>query len=380
MGPLGKGLGRGMRRGGRGRSGAVLLGLLAAGLAAGCGFQEPALQPITRETLGRVEIPPIQHRTAAMDVMVVDPTTQTLYVADATDPATQGIDVVDLSTSPGRYLKTIRTGDSFPNGLVIAPDVKRLYTGNDDSTVRVVDLDPASPTYQTIIASVSTGGRLAADLIDYDPRDHKVYVANPDDGYLTAIDSRTNTVVGRVDGLGLIAQPRYDAADGMLYVGAIDDNLLIQIDPRTDRVVRRRSFDVPCVPHGIAINPATNQGIIGCADKDQPVTIAWDFARFQPIRTFDLAGAGDLVEYEPSTDHFYFAASSYAPAEMAIFSGSPIAYLTSVPTSHKSHVVAYDSVHRLIYTYDGRLREAGLWVFPDPTAFCDAQLKHCRAS
>jgi DNA-binding beta-propeller fold protein YncE len=361
----------------RGRAGALVVTMLAGALAAGCGFQEPALQPITREALTRVEIPPIHGRTASMDVMVIDTATQTLYVADATDAASYGIDVFDVSTSPGRFVRLIRTGDTFPNGLVIAPDVQRLYAAADDSTVRVVDLNPASRTYQTITATVSTGGKLAADLIDYDTRDHKVYVANPDDGVLTAIDSGTNRIVGRVDGLGLIAQPRYDPADGMLYVGAIDDNLLIKIDPRTDRVVQRRTLDVPCIPHGLAINPATNQGIIGCADKDQPVTIAWDFARFQPIRTFDLAGAGDLVIYDPTSDKFYFAASSYAPAEMAIFSGSPISYLTSVPTSHKSHVVAYDTVHRMIYTYDGRLREAGLWVFPDPTARCDAQLKHC---
>jgi DNA-binding beta-propeller fold protein YncE len=364
----------------RGRAGALVVTVLAGALAASCGFQEPALQPITREPLTRVEIPPIHGRTAVMDVMVVDPATQTLYVADATDPTNYGIDVIDISTAPGRYLRTIRTGDAFPNGLVIAPDVQRLYAAVDDSTVQVVDLNPASPTYRTITASVSTGGKLAADLIDYDSRDHKVYVANPDDGLLTAIDSRTNRIVGRIDGLGLIAQPRYDTADGMLYIGAIDDNLLIQIDPRTDRVVQRRNLDVLCVPHGLAINPATNQGIIACADKDQPLTIAWDFGRFQQIRTFDLAGAGDLVIYEPTTDKFYFAASSYAPAEMAIFSGSPISYLTSVPTSHKSHVVAYDTVHRMIYTYDGRLREAGLWMFPDPTALCDAQLKHCRAA
>ena len=380
MDPIRKGMEGWMRRPGGGRSRALLLTLLASVLAGGCGFQEPALQPITREPLTRVEIPPIHTLTASMDEMVVDPATQTLYVADQTDARTQGIDVFDISSPPGRYVKTIRTGATFPNGMVLAADVKRLYTGNDDGTVGVVDLDPTAPTYQTMVSSVTIGGRLASDLITYDTRDHKVYVANPDDGFLTAIDVRTNRIVGRVDGLGLIAQPRYDSADGMLYVGAVDDNLLFQIDPRTDRVVQRRSFDVPCIPHGIAINPSTNQGIIGCADKDQPVTIAWDFKRFQPIRTFDLAGAGDLVAYEPSTDHFYFAASSYAPAEMAIFSGTPINYLTSVPTSHKSHVVAYDSVHRLIYTYDGRLREAGLWVFPDPTALCDAQLKHCRAS
>ncbi|HEY0411144.1 MAG TPA: hypothetical protein VGE42_12855, partial [Candidatus Dormibacteraeota bacterium] len=263
-----------MRRPGRGHSSALLLSLLASVLAGGCGFQEPALQPITREPLTRVEIPPIHDRTASMDEMVVDPATQTLYVADQTDASAQGIDVFDISSPPGRYVKTIRTGATFPNGMVLVADVKRLYTGNDDGTVGVVDLDPTARTYQTMVSSVTTGGRLASDLITYDTRDHKVYAANPSDGFLTAIDVRTNRIVGRVDGLGLIAQPRYDSADGMLYVGAVDDNLLFQIDPRTDRVVQRRSFDVPCSPHGIAINPSTNQGIIGCADKDQPVTIA----------------------------------------------------------------------------------------------------------
>jgi WD40 repeat protein len=380
MDPRGKGVSDRERVRRLSRRGTLCASSLVAVLAAGCGFQEPALQPVTHETLARVEIPPIHNRTAVMDAMVIDPATRTLYVADATDPAHQGIDVVDVSRPPGRYLTMISTHDTFPNGLVIAPDVQRLYTGNDDGTVSVVDLNPASPAYQTIVATIPMNGRQAADLLDDDPVDHRVFVANPDDGFITAIDPRTDTVTGRIENLGLIDQPRYDPADGMLYVGAVDDNLLIKIDPRTDRVVQRYPFAVACEPHGIAVNPHTNQGIIGCADKDEPVTIAWDFARGQAIRNFDLAGAGDIAIYDEASNHFLFAASNYAPAEMAVFSGSPIQYLTSVPTSHKSHAVAYDDVHRMIYTYDGRLREAGLWVFPDPVTLCDARLTHCRAA
>ena len=67
------------------------LGLIAALSAVSvvltsCGFQEPPLEPITREVLHRVEIPPIEHRTAVMDTMLVDPATATLYVTDGTDP------------------------------------------------------------------------------------------------------------------------------------------------------------------------------------------------------------------------------------------------------------------------------------------------------
>jgi len=357
----------------------VVVALLSTTLGA-CGFEEPPLEPVTREVLNRVEIPPISGRSAVMDAMVIDASTHTLYVADATDLSHQGVDVVDITDLPGRYTRFISTGGTLPNGLVIVPEVHRLYTGNDDGTVSVIDTDPASKTYQTIVDTLNMNGKLAADLITYDPVDHKVYVASPDDGFLTAIDPRTNRIVDRIENLGLVDQPMYDPADGMLYVSAVDTNLLIRIDPRTDRVLKRYPFDVACEPHGIAVNPKTNQGLIGCADKDEPVTISWDFTTEQPLRYFDLAGAGDLLEYDASVDRFFFAASNYAPAEMAEFSGSaPITYLTSVPTSHKSHDVAYDDVHKAIFTYDGRLREAGLWEFPDPMTRCDAQLKHCHA-
>jgi hypothetical protein len=342
-----------------------------------CGFQEPPLEPITREVLNRVEIPPIEGKTAVMDTMVIDPATSTLYVSDATDPTHEGVDVIDVHSLPGRYLKIISTGDTLPNGLVMAPDVHRLYTGNDDGTVSVIDIDPTSPHYQTIVATLNMNGKLAADLVDYDPVDHRVFVNSPDDAFMTAIDSRTNRIVGRINNIGLVDQPMYDPADGMLYGTAVDDNLLIKMDPRTLRVVDRYPLAVPCQPHGIAVNPRTNQGLIGCADKDEPVTISWDFAKEAPIRYFDLAGSGDLLVYDRASDRFIFAASSYAPAEMAVFSGSPISYLTSVPTSHKSHDVAYDDAHHAIFTIDGRIREAALWEFPDPLTRCDRALTHC---
>ena len=358
---------------------AVVAALTGSLLLASCGFQEPPLDPTTKEVLNRVEIPPIEHLTATMDAMVIDPATETLYVADATDPQHQGVDVFDIHTMPGRYVKIISTGDALPNGLVIAPDVHRMYTGNDDGTVSVIDLDPASPHYQTIIDSVNMNGKLGADLVDYDPLDHRVFVNSPDDGFLTALDSRTDKVVGRIDGVSLGDQPVYDPADGMLYIGAIDDNLLVKMDPRTLKVVQRYPFDVPCEPHGIAINPSTNQGLIGCADKDQPVTISWDFTKETPIKYFDLSGAGDLLTYDKANNVFVFAAANYAPAEMSVFSGSPINYLTSVPTAHKAHDVAYDDVHRAIFTDDGRLREAALWEFPDPLTRCDKALTHCTS-
>jgi hypothetical protein len=152
-------------------------------------------------------------------------------------------------------------------------------------------------------------------------------------------------------------------------VGALDDNLIYKIDPVARQVRERVAIPVTCEPHGIAISPKTNHGIVGCADRDQPAALAWDFGADRMIRTFDQSGAGDAVIYDEKANQFFFAAVNYAPPEMSIFSDTPeVAYLTSVPTSHKSHTVAYDEAHDLVITVDGLRREAQLWYFPNPVA------------
>jgi len=341
-----------------------VFGLCAVLLLAACGgFREPAIAPITKVAVARVEIPPIQGKTAQIDIMAVDQATHRMWVADRLDV---GIDLIDISSVPGRYIKTIPMPVS-PHGLVIALDLQRLYSGNDDSTVSVIDINPTSPTVNTVIKTVTINGQGLSDLTEYDPVDHKVYVSNPDDGMITAISTQTDKVVGRIPNLPRVDQPRYNPVDGMLYATGIDENAVYKINPLTDTLISTTTIPVTCEPHGIAINPRTNTGVIGCADVDQPVAIVWDFGPNKMVRAFDQSGAGDVVVYDAKVDLFFFAASNYAPAEMSIFSGSPsINYLTSVPTSHKSHTVAYDETHNLVYTNDGRHREAGLWYFNNP--------------
>jgi DNA-binding beta-propeller fold protein YncE len=249
----------------------------------------------------------------------------------------------------------------------VAPDLHEIFSGNDDSTVSVVDIDASSPNVDSIVQTIDMHGQGVSDLIDYDPKDHIIIVTNPDDGFVTLIDAPSRTVLTRITGLQVIDQPRYNPADGLFYLSGTDANALYAIDPRSRKLVSTAILPVACEPHGLAVNPATNQGLIGCGYKEHPLTLAWDFATNTMIRTFDQAGAGDAVIYDAIADHFYFAASSYTPPEMAVFSGSsPITYLTAVPTSHKSHTVAYDEVHRTIYTFDGLHRQAGLWTFQDP--------------
>jgi DNA-binding beta-propeller fold protein YncE len=331
-----------------------------------CGFAEPVLQPLTNEPLDRVVIPPVEGKTASFDIMAVDQDAHRLYVADSLD---QGVDVVDISVRPGHYLRTIPL-NAPPKGLTVVGSLHRLFTGNDDSTVSVIDTDPVSPHPYAVLATVSTNGKGRADLLDFDPRDHKLYVSNPDDGFLSAVDVTRNVVVGQIPNLGFIEQPRYDPVDGMVYVISSDRNSIFQIDAHTDALVREYPLPVICEPHGLAINPAINQGLIGCSYKDNLVSLVWDFKTKRVIRSFDLAGAGDAVIFDQKAQHFYFAAKDFTPPEVAVFNAAPITFLTAVPTSHHSGTLGYDEAHSLIYTYDGLHLEAALWAFPDPVAGC----------
>ena len=102
-------------------------------------------------------------KTGSVDIMAIGQEAQRLYLSDHT---THGVDVVDLSGPAARYLKTVPVNGN-PNGLVVAGDLKLIFTGNVDATVSVIDVDPASPSRDTVVATLDTKG-FGADELTYD--------------------------------------------------------------------------------------------------------------------------------------------------------------------------------------------------------------------
>ena len=325
----------------------------------------PSASPLPAGVLTHVDTPVLFGQTASIDILVIDQSAHSLYVADRTDV---GVDVLDVSTPRARYVRTLIL-KSGPNGIVLAPDLNELFSANNDSTVVVFDLKSGKQ-----VASVSTGGKGRADELDYDPKDHKVYVANSSDGFVSVIDAKSNTVVKKFDKVssGSIEQPRYDPADGMFYLTLSDDNAIVQFDPSKDEMVKRFDVGVTCGPQGIAINPQTNQALLGCNDKKKQQAVLWDIAAGKVISTFSQAGAGDVTLYDPKVNRFFFAASNFtkdgSPApELAVFNASPpVSYLATMATAVGSHAVAYDETNKVVYTQDQKPNDGGLFAFPLP--------------
>lgn len=316
----------------------------------------------TKVNLTRVDIPPIKGKTASIDIIEIDQAAHLMYVTDRTD---NGVDIFDVSTPTAKYVKTIDVG-SGPNGVTVAKNVNKLFVGLNDSNVAIIDIDPASPKVNTVIAKLNTGGKNRADEMDYDPKDKKLYAANSDDGIVTVIDAVTNTIIKKFDQMGdALEQPRYNSADGMMYLTSSGQNAIFQFDPTKDVLVKKYDVGVPCDPNGLGINPTTNQALLGCSNKKTQQGVAWDLKAAKVIATFDQAGAGDAVFYSAKADRFFWGASNfYRGGQMAIFSGNPIKFLTNVPTAVGAHGVAFDETNNIIYTQDQLPNEGALFAIP----------------
>jgi putative cell wall-binding protein len=88
--------------------------------------------------------------------MVVDPVSQRGFIAN---PAEKSVQVFDLSG--GSFIKTttITAGLSAPSILLVDRTNRKLYVGESVSKVSVIDIDPASGSAYTVIASLGLSGR-----------------------------------------------------------------------------------------------------------------------------------------------------------------------------------------------------------------------------
>ena len=320
--------------------------------------------------VSRWVLPEQAGRTKFTDTIDIDQEAHRLYMVDNW---TFGIDVFDISGPTPSYIKTIRSTAFRPPaffGLCVAKNVNRVFVAHGTSLVSAIDVEPTSSTADSVIATMSTGGRKLADLIDYAAPFKKVYVANRDEGFMTAIDATTNEIVKKIEGLaGALEQPRFNSRDEMVYVVSNSDNVIHQIDPRTDRLIATFDIGDECNPNGLAINPATNQALLACDYHERPRTIIWDLTEHRIASVLDECGCGDGAVYDATVDRFFFAASGFPSGPVVgIFGGDPVVHQINVPTQAGASWVAFDQTNRVIYAPAIENGKPALIGFPLPEA------------
>jgi len=254
---------------------------------------------------------------AGFDISWVDPGSQKYYLTDRT--ATKGtgrIDVVDTQTNQFLYaiptnkneigftgtVASVKPGCSIsgPNGVLAIPQLNQLYVGDGDSTVKVVDL-----AAKAVVAIIPTGGKCRADEEGFDPVDHIIMIANPNDvpPFVTFISTDTQSVLGhyvyqgRVGGL---EQPVWNPLTRRFYMTVPATSTTVAsvdvFNPTTYQM--ENSFPVSsCNPAGLAITP--NQHLMTSCG------VVLD-ARSGAVLATVSGPNTDQVWYNPGDNRFYF--------------------------------------------------------------------------
>ncbi len=268
---------------------------------------------------------------ANFDLFAFNPLTRIMYVADRTNKSVGSID-----TRTNSYVGTtvLPTGGST-NGVVIAPDLQQLIVTDGLANVIVYDLAvPGSQPAVYPVPNITAG----TDALDYNPVNQTVYVINGTAPYyMTGIDLVNQRVSSQ---LKLPASPelmKFDPVDGMIYQVFTDgDNKnagagVARYNPYTNTL--SPTWPIPCVPHGIDIDPLTNTAIIGCGVANPSVANSnggqalMELGGGKILNRFPDVSGTDLLNFNSNNRRWYTASSS----NISKTTGCPTDSTNSVP-------------------------------------------------
>jgi DNA-binding beta-propeller fold protein YncE len=250
--------------------------------------------------------------TESWDYLSLDSHTDRLFVSHGTH-----VEVVDAKT-----LQPVGTIADTPgvHGIALAADVGRGYvSAGATGSVVVFDLESLARITEIKV----TGDK--PDAILYEPRTHRVLTFNGRGRNVTAIDARTNRVVGSIP---LDAKPEFAVANdaGEVFVNLEDRNSIAKIDPRTLTVTAVWHLEGCEEPSGLALDRAHARLFSVCSNRIMDVVDAGsgrlvaqlpigdkvDGAGFDAARQTAFASGGDgtlTVVKEDSPEKFSVAAT-----------------------------------------------------------------------
>lgn len=364
---------------------ALVLSVMIYTLSGVCSAQDNRNAPVSAVSAIVVPGNPI----TSSDISWADSGTQRYYFADRSN---SGVDIIDAVRDVwvGRVAGmagnlpsgggTSTTNGPGPNGVVVTP-LKRLWAGDGNATVQVADVDPASPTYLRILASVSTalpvcdGGTTTthycgrADEIDYDPVDHIILIANPSplaanglhavDPYATFINADPPyNVLGHITfaGAGGLEQPRWSDQTRRFLItvpGLIAGTPPTVVTPASIHVLNpttllsEETYPIDCQAiagvssvsvTGIAVRPNQNILVSACGF---PIILSLDpkTSAINVIQVFKQVGGGDEVWYNPNPGdgRFYVTGTDLTSPtgtgvqSLGVINGNTSEWLQNVP-------------------------------------------------
>jgi len=308
----------------------ALLALLA--VCRGAESSSPASLPLV--LLADVPLP---GRSVRFDYQDIDLAKGRLFIAHMNDAS-----VVVVSTRDGSLVRVI-AGIPTPRGVVVAPDVNRIFVTSSPNRLVIIDGDSL-----TEVGRVATGR--APDGVAWDSVHHIVGVSDQADGALSLILSSGTGTRKQVSLGSETGNVVFDAARSVFWitvVAAAGPDFLVSIDPLAAKVVARLPLRGCTGAHGLRIHPDGKSALIACEGNSKIARVELDGAH-----ALDLAPSGadpDVLAIDAGLGWLYVAAES---GDVRVFDVQKPA-LVSIGREHPgsaSHSVAVDpSTHRVFF-------------------------------
>jgi YVTN family beta-propeller protein len=170
-------------------------------------------------------------------------------------------DIANASSFPPSSLSNSGIDvNTFPVGIAVNPNTKKVYVANEYSnTVSVIDTE-TDKVQNRINVDVFPYG------IDTNPLNNRVYVTNKGSNTVSVIDGSINSKLADItvgkSPVGIVVNP----SANWIYVTNLEDGTLSIIDGISNEVIK--TLSVGKIPYGIAVNPLSNKVYVTDIDSN----------------------------------------------------------------------------------------------------------------
>jgi DNA-binding beta-propeller fold protein YncE len=222
------------------------------------------------------------------DYLAVDESTGRLFIS-------HGTVVQVLDTNTGELVGTIPNTPGV-HGIAFAPELNKGFISvGRDTSVTVFNLK----TLEFIARIKVTGNN--PDAIMFDAFSQRVFTYNARSSNATAIDAKTNQVVGTVTFEG---KPEFAVSNekGKIYVNIEDKSTITVFDASTLKVEQNWTILPGQEPSGLAIDNVTNRLFSVCSNK---LVVIIDSQNGNVITTLSIGEGCDGVKFDPELKRIY---------------------------------------------------------------------------
>ena len=268
--------------------------------------------------------------------------------------ANNAVDLIDSRRD--QFLRSI-PGLTGVAGVLVSDEKNLVFTSNrGEETIGVFEQGK-----EASVEKVKVGGR--PNGLAFDPSRETLLAANvprPDDAgpvTVSIVDVKQRAMVGDLRVPGRTRWTVFDPETDRFYVNIAEPAQITIVETKERASIVGR-YPIPAVgPHGLDIDHKGRQ--LFCASDDAHL-FRVDLESGKVSKAGDLAGAPDVIFFNPRLDHLYVAIGS--PGVIQVFDTERLKEVQRVSTEPGTHTIAFNHETSKVYALFPESHRASIYA------------------